>query len=68
MKKTKTGICKICKEKRELSFEHIPPRSAYNKATNYYSIDSTELYLHAEDFAFHKKKPKSKKEQGGMGY
>ena len=67
MKKTKIGICKICKEKKELSFEHIPPRSAFNKETKYYSLSSEDYYKNAKEYIFDGRKPRTKKEQGGHG-
>ena len=38
-KNTKVGKCKLCLETKELNFEHIPPRSAFNKETKYYIVD-----------------------------
>lgn len=68
MRKTKIGQCKICKETKELNFEHIPPSSAFNKETKYYSLDQTEYYQKAKEYVFENLKPKSRKEQGGLGY
>jgi hypothetical protein len=69
MKKKKTilGICRICKERKELTFEHIPPRSAFNKSSRYFTIDSTEYYQNFEQYNNNEMKPKSKLEQGGLG-
>ena len=36
------GICRICKRKTELSFEHIPPKAAFNKYTKFRSIPFLE--------------------------
>ncbi len=66
-KGTKSGKCKLCLETKELNFEHIPPRSAFNKDTKYYVIDQTEYYQKAKEYTFGNIKPKSRKEQGGMG-
>lgn len=66
-KNTKVGKCKLCLKIKELNFEHIPPRSAFNKKTKYYIIDQTELYKKAKEYTFENLKPKSKKEQGGIG-
>lgn len=30
MKKTKQGVCCICGEEKELTYEHIPPKAAFN--------------------------------------
>jgi hypothetical protein len=65
--KAMVGRCKLCLEIKELNFEHIPPRSAFNKETKYYIVDQTELYQKAKEYTFENLKPKSKKEQGGIG-
>ncbi|MEP1487369.1 MAG: hypothetical protein ABJK28_02960 [Algibacter sp.] len=67
MKKTAVGKCKLCKEIKELNFEHIPPRSAFNKETRYYNINQIEYLQKAKEYTFENLKPKSKKEQGGIG-
>ena len=61
------GICKLCKENKELSFEHIPPSSAYNKNTRYYSIPHDEYFKNSETESLLEFKPKGKKIQGGLG-
>lgn len=66
-KGTKIGKCKLCLETKELNFEHIPPRSAFNKDTKYYILDQTEYYQKAKEYTFENLKPKSRKEQGGIG-
>ncbi len=66
-KGTVVGKCKLCLEKKELNFEHIPPRSAFNKDTKYYILDQTEYYQKAKEYTFDNLKPKSRKEQGGLG-
>lgn len=66
-KGTIVGKCKLCQETKELNFEHIPPRSAFNKETKYYILDQTELYKKAKEYTFENLKPKSRKEQGGIG-
>ncbi|KOY52423.1 hypothetical protein [Polaribacter dokdonensis] len=65
-KKTKIGICRICKEEKELNFEHIPPRSAFNKS-RYQIVDSTEYYTKVEKYLSKEEKIKTKVEQGGIG-
>lgn len=64
---TRQGVCRICKEFKELNFEHIPPRSAYNKNSRYYSIKFNEYFENLEKYLKKELKPKSKIEQGGMG-
>jgi hypothetical protein len=59
------GNCRLCGEYTELTFEHVPPRFAFNKHTRYRLIPMMD-YLKAEDvlnFKF-----KGKIEQGGVGY
>jgi hypothetical protein len=67
MRKKIIGKCKLCKEEKELSFEHIPPQSAFNKETRYYNIKQNEYLQKAKEYTFGNLKPKSKKEQGGVG-
>lgn len=59
------GICRICKKEKNLSFEHIPPRVAFNKNTRYYSIPFDE-FAKSPNFLEHK--PKGKIMQGGIGF
>ncbi|MDW7690630.1 hypothetical protein R9C00_22275 [Flammeovirgaceae bacterium SG7u.111] len=66
-KGTVIGRCKLCLETKELNFEHTPPRSAFNKETKYYILDQTEYYQKAKAYTFENLKPKSRKEQGGIG-
>ena len=37
------------------------------KETKYYIVDQTEFYKKAKEYTFENLKPKSKKEQGGIG-
>jgi hypothetical protein len=67
MKKTVVGKCKLCQETKALNFEHIPPRSAFNKETRYHILNQTEYYQKVKQYVFDGLKPISKKEQGGMG-
>jgi len=67
MKRTKLGICKLCKEEKELTYEHIPPRSAFNKNTKFYKLNSSEYFKNAKEYVDGSLKPKSRKEQGGVG-
>ena len=66
-KGTKIGKCKLCLKIKELNFEHIPPRSAFNKNTSYYNVDQSDFFQKAKKYTFENLKPKSKKEQGGIG-
>lgn len=61
----KKGICRICGEHTLLSFEHVPPRVAFNKNTKYTDISFDE-YLQVKNPL--KDKMKGKKKQGGIGY
>lgn len=58
------GICRICKKRSKLSFEHIPPKAAFNKYTKFRSIPFLEYVQnsHKEDY-----NPKAKLQQGGLG-
>lgn len=45
-----TGECCICKQEKELSFEHVPPQAAFNKqavihAKDFYSAPNKRAYL-----------------------
>jgi hypothetical protein len=62
--KTVFGRCRLCGEMKDLSFEHIPPRSSFNKNTVYY-ISSFKESLESDDFLNPKIKGKTK--QGGTG-
>jgi hypothetical protein len=63
-RKMQNGICRICKKKTELSFEHIPPKAAFNKYTRFRSVPYLEYVQnsHREDY-----KPTAKLQQGGVG-
>ena len=63
--KVKIDTCRICKEKQKLTFEHIPPKVAFNKNTRYYSIPFDE-FAKSPNFIEHK--PKGIVHQGGLGY
>jgi hypothetical protein len=67
MKVTQRGICKLCKLDKELTYEHIPPQSAFNKNTKFYRIQSTEYFQKAKEYLSGDLKPKTRKEQGGVG-
>lgn len=63
-RKMQIGICRICKKKKELSYEHIPPKAAFNKYTKFRSVPYIEYVQnsHREDY-----KPTAKIQQGGIG-
>ena len=64
-RQNKKGICKLCGDEKKLSFEHVPPRVAYNKTTRYYSFPQKDYYESKNILNF---KPKGKIFQGGIGY
>jgi hypothetical protein len=59
------GHCSLCGTFCELTFEHVPPRSAFNKKTRYKSIPFEQILkstnILEENF-------RGKIEQGGIGY
>lgn len=59
------GICKLCGKEAELTYEHVPPRSSFNKHTKYVSIDFMK-YIESDDIL--NNSPKGKIRQGGIGY
>lgn len=63
-RKMQKGICRICKKNTELSFEHIPPKAAFNKYTKFRTVPYLEYVQnsHREDY-----KPTTKLQQGGIG-
>lgn len=57
-RKKRFGKCRICGKEDELSFEHVPPKSAFNKATLVeYTLESWTT----------KRKVKGRQRQGGTG-
>ncbi|MEY8022173.1 hypothetical protein AB8P51_15170, partial [Muriicola sp. SD30] len=63
--KMTSGICRLCGQNTELSFEHVPPRVALNKKTKYKEVDFDE-YLKSKNPL--NDPPKGKIRQGGVGY
>jgi hypothetical protein len=57
--------CSLCGTFCKLSFEHIPPKSAFNKKTRYKIVPSEQVLKHENIL---EAKFKSKIEQGGVGY
>jgi hypothetical protein len=64
-RKMKKGQCKLCQQEKSLNFEHVPPRSAFNKSTRYISVPS-EIYTSIDNPL--STPPKGKVRQGGTGY
>ena len=60
-----SGICRLCGKETSLSYEHVPPKVAFNKNTKFVSVDFEE-YVTAENAL--KNPPKGKTKQGGIGY
>lgn len=65
MRKKQNGVCRLCHIETELTFEHIPPRSAFNKKTRYQSVPFLDA-MKMEDPL--NGKPKGKLNQGGVGF
>ena len=63
--KMESGICRLCGKDTSLSYEHVPPKVAFNKNTKFVSVDFEE-YVSAENAL--KNPPKGKTKQGGIGY
>ncbi|WP_336065194.1 hypothetical protein [Mesoflavibacter sp. CH_XMU1404-2] len=59
------GICHLCGKNTNLSFEHVPPKVAFNKNTKYVSVEF-EDYIKSRNLL--KDIPKGKTKQGGIGY
>ncbi|MDP1802527.1 MAG: hypothetical protein Q8L81_14300 [Bacteroidota bacterium] len=59
------GTCRICGVDKELSYEHVPPRIAFNKTTRHVSVPHDE-WTKIDNFLEYK--PKGKILQGGIGY
>src|SRR5665647_2533871 len=60
----KIGICRLCGERKELTFEHIPPKSSFNRNTGYH-ISPVINVLESED-PFNTNS-KGLQKQGGIG-
>ena len=63
--KMESGTCRLCGEDTLLSYEHVPPKVAFNKNTKFVSVDFEE-YIKVENAL--KNPPKGKTKQGGIGY
>ncbi|WPU93456.1 hypothetical protein SNE25_29480 [Mucilaginibacter sabulilitoris] len=62
MSNAQIGICKLCGTKAKLTYEHVPPKKAYN--TNRFYIFPSDSSI---DDPF-LKNPRGRPEQGGIGY
>ena len=67
-----SGICKLCGSEGSLSFEHVPPKAAFNDGKYYYEISAEIITKEADtivnpEYADLVKKGLAKKKQGGMG-
>lgn len=58
------GICRICKKRKDLSFEHIPPKAAFNKYTKFRVIPFLEYVQNSNNEDY---KTTAKLQQGGLG-
>lgn len=70
-KKQVIGNCKICGTYGQLTYEHVPPESAFNKGRFYYTAEMDKiLKLGDEDFDILtlKDKKHTRKMQGGVGF
>jgi hypothetical protein len=59
------GLCHICGKEDKLTFEHVPPKSTFNKTTKYVATNFQDFMTSENPL---KNKPKGKIEQGGMGF
>lgn len=62
--KTEFGRCRLCGEMKTLSFEHVPPRSSFNKNTIYHVSSVLDVLESENPF---NPKVKGKTKQGGTG-
>lgn len=61
------GICRLCKEEKELNFEHFPPKSAYNNTTRYFSVSHDDFFKTTKTESLLNFRPRGKQFQGGLG-
>lgn len=61
----KTGICRLCNNFGELTYEHVPPRAAFNKTTRFQNISGLDYIKENNPI---EAKFKGKINQGGIGY
>lgn len=59
-----TGECRLCGENKVLTFEHIPPRSTFNRNTRYTTFTMNDMIGIDNPLT---EMPKGKTKQGGIG-
>ena len=67
------GTCKLCGDPEQLTYEHVPPKAAFNNSKNFYQATLDELIKIESvdlDLAKFSKFPLHSftKKQGGIGY
>ena len=60
-----SGYCLLCGEYCNLTFEHVPPRIAFNKITKYQTVQYLDLLRQKDPL---NSQIKGKIEQGGVGF
>lgn len=63
--KMEFGTCRLCGKETELSFEHVPPKVAFNRKTTYLSVKFDDFIKIDNPL---EQQYKGKKKQGGIGY
>ncbi|MGV3459111.1 MAG: hypothetical protein ACO1N9_01525 [Flavobacterium sp.] len=63
-KRMQFGVCHLCKKSKDLTFEHIPPKVAFNSQTRYRTVPFIEFAQNSHKPEY---KPKGPIKQGGMG-
>jgi hypothetical protein len=61
----KNGVCRLCNQETQLSYEHIPPKCAFNKNTKH-TVGSFFEFMKSKQPLEHKVKGKFM--QGGIGF
>jgi hypothetical protein len=51
-KRAKTGVCHICGNKGQLSFEHVPPESAFNNSPMVRIVGRDLIQIHPDNLRF----------------
>jgi hypothetical protein len=66
------GNCRVCGRFTELTYEHVPPKSAFNNQRYHYKIHENPLFENKEAETFEDLKridpKKIEKKQGGIGF
>ncbi len=63
--KKEKGICRLCGNEGELTYEHVPPRKTYNKNTKF-KVHNFLEFVKSKDIV--NNPPKGKPKQGGIGF